>query len=323
MNHRRTALALPVPRLRSHWRAAPPRRCNPPSRSPANSHRRPARRRSPSSRGGTASATPCCRSWCAAPRARTATSRWPPSACMPRARARPSAARRCCPPSACPRWASTATPAAARPSRSDRRTCAAAASAWMCRGRSTSRAGCAPALRPRAAEALAAEYGTRGVRMLVVSDVATNYFTLVGAQRQLETVRAIAAAHDETLRLVQARAARGAGNAVRRGPRADRGAAGGCGDPAARNAGGGVAPSHRRAHRRPGVQCGEHRAVEGRCRPCRRRAPASRPRCSSAGPTCWRSRRSWKPRISAASRPPPNGSRACSWAPCSAATAWS
>ena len=56
-----------------------------------------------------------------------------------------------------------------------------------------------------AAEALAAEYGTRGVRMLAVSDVATNYFTLVGAQRQLETVRAIAAAHHETLRLVQAR----------------------------------------------------------------------------------------------------------------------
>ena len=56
-----------------------------------------------------------------------------------------------------------------------------------------------------AAEALAAEYGARGVRMLVVSDVATNYFTLVGAQRQLQTVSAIAAAHKETLRLVQAR----------------------------------------------------------------------------------------------------------------------
>jgi multidrug efflux system outer membrane protein len=56
-----------------------------------------------------------------------------------------------------------------------------------------------------AAEALAAEYGASGVRLLVVSDVTTNYFTLVGAQRQLETVRAIAAAHNETLRLVQAR----------------------------------------------------------------------------------------------------------------------
>jgi outer membrane protein TolC len=35
--------------------------------------------------------------------------------------------------------------------------------------------------------------------------VATSYFTLTGALRQLETVRAIAAAHDETLRLVLAR----------------------------------------------------------------------------------------------------------------------
>ena len=56
-----------------------------------------------------------------------------------------------------------------------------------------------------AAEALAAEHGARGVRLIVVSDVATNYFTLVGALRQLETVRAISAAHDETLRLVSAR----------------------------------------------------------------------------------------------------------------------
>ena len=38
-----------------------------------------------------------------------------------------------------------------------------------------------------------------------MSDVATNYFTLVGALRQLERVRAISAAHDETLRLVTAR----------------------------------------------------------------------------------------------------------------------
>lgn len=63
------------------------------------------------------------------------------------------------------------------------------------------RAGAAAA----SAEASAAEYGARGVRLLVVSDVATNYFTLVGAQRQLVTVQAIAAAQSETLRLVQAR----------------------------------------------------------------------------------------------------------------------
>ncbi|MCU1749808.1 TolC family protein [Pseudomonas sp. 6D_7.1_Bac1] len=55
------------------------------------------------------------------------------------------------------------------------------------------------------AEALAAEHGVRGVRLLVMSDVATNYFTLVGALRQAETLRAISAAQDETLRLVTAR----------------------------------------------------------------------------------------------------------------------
>ena len=38
-----------------------------------------------------------------------------------------------------------------------------------------------------------------------MTDVATNYFILTGALRQLETVRAISAAHDETLRLVTAR----------------------------------------------------------------------------------------------------------------------
>lgn len=56
-----------------------------------------------------------------------------------------------------------------------------------------------------AAEALAAEYGVRGVRLMVVSDVASNYFTWLGALRQLDTLRQISAAHDETLKLVQAR----------------------------------------------------------------------------------------------------------------------
>ena len=59
--------------------------------------------------------------------------------------------------------------------------------------------------RAAAADAVAAEDGERAVRLLVMTDVATNYFTLVGAQHQLETVRAIAAAEDETLRLVRAR----------------------------------------------------------------------------------------------------------------------
>ena len=54
-------------------------------------------------------------------------------------------------------------------------------------------------------ERIATEDGARAVRLLVLTDVATNYFTLVGAQKQLETVRAISAAHDETLRLVTAR----------------------------------------------------------------------------------------------------------------------
>ncbi|WP_248324170.1 efflux transporter outer membrane subunit [Caballeronia sp. Sq4a] len=63
------------------------------------------------------------------------------------------------------------------------------------------RAGAAAA----AADTRTAEDVARGVRLLVVSDVATNYFTLVGALRQLDTVRAISAARDETLRLVTAR----------------------------------------------------------------------------------------------------------------------
>jgi NodT family efflux transporter outer membrane factor (OMF) lipoprotein len=52
---------------------------------------------------------------------------------------------------------------------------------------------------------MATEHGARGVRLLVLTDVASNYFSLVGALRQLETVRAISAAQDETLRLVTAR----------------------------------------------------------------------------------------------------------------------
>lgn len=63
------------------------------------------------------------------------------------------------------------------------------------------RAGAAAA----AAEAQASEDQARGMRLLVVADVASNYFTLVGATRQLDTVRAIAAAQEETLRLVTAR----------------------------------------------------------------------------------------------------------------------
>ncbi|MFH1815168.1 MAG: TolC family protein [Pseudomonadota bacterium] len=63
------------------------------------------------------------------------------------------------------------------------------------------RAGAAAA----AADAAARQDQARGVRLLVLADVASNYFTLVGALRQLDTVRAIARAQDETLRLVTAR----------------------------------------------------------------------------------------------------------------------
>lgn len=59
--------------------------------------------------------------------------------------------------------------------------------------------------RAAAADVLAAEHGMRGVRLLVMTDVASNYFLLTGALRQLETLRSIAAAHDETLRLTEAR----------------------------------------------------------------------------------------------------------------------
>jgi multidrug efflux system outer membrane protein len=55
------------------------------------------------------------------------------------------------------------------------------------------------------ADALAAQDSMRGVRLLVMSDVVSNYFTLVGAQRQVATLRAISAMQDETLRLVTAR----------------------------------------------------------------------------------------------------------------------
>jgi len=63
------------------------------------------------------------------------------------------------------------------------------------------RAGAAAA----AADTKATEDQARGVRLLVLSDVASNYFMLVGALQQLEAVRAISAAQDETLRLVTAR----------------------------------------------------------------------------------------------------------------------
>jgi len=55
------------------------------------------------------------------------------------------------------------------------------------------------------ADALATEDGVRGVRLLVMTDVTTPLLHAVGALNQLATLRAISAAQDETLRLVQAR----------------------------------------------------------------------------------------------------------------------
>ena len=55
------------------------------------------------------------------------------------------------------------------------------------------------------ADTMTAEDAARGVKLLVLTDVATSYFTLVGALHQLDTMRAISAAQDETLRLVKAR----------------------------------------------------------------------------------------------------------------------
>ncbi|MCL1089104.1 TolC family protein [Shewanella profunda] len=55
------------------------------------------------------------------------------------------------------------------------------------------------------ADAQTSEDQARAVRLLVLTDVASNYFRLTGAMRQLDTVRAIAATQEETLRLVTAR----------------------------------------------------------------------------------------------------------------------
>ena len=116
-----------------------------------------------------------------------------------------------------------------------------------------------------AADAIATEHDARGVRLLVITDVATNYFTLVGALRQLETVRAIAAAHEETLRLVTARAACRPRHAIRRRARADGRFDDACFDTTARNPCRRIASPHRRADRRPGVQRGQHHADAQRC----------------------------------------------------------
>ncbi|MEH8015769.1 TolC family protein [Rheinheimera muenzenbergensis] len=56
-----------------------------------------------------------------------------------------------------------------------------------------------------AADVRASEAHVRGVRLLVVAEVASNYFTLMGAIRQLDTVTAIAQTQQQTLQQVTAR----------------------------------------------------------------------------------------------------------------------
>ena len=138
------------------------------------------------------------------------------------------------------------------------------------------------------ADALAAEHGVRGVRLLVMTDVATNYFTLVGALRQLDTLRAISAAQDETLRLVQARHRAGLATPfdVERA------------QTDAESARAQIPPLETIAavsRHRIAVLIGdqafhgrEHRALARRPGRPGRSSPDSPPRCCSAGPTCWR-----------------------------------
>jgi outer membrane protein TolC len=114
-----------------------------------------------------------------------------------------------------------------------------------------------------AAETLAAEHTVRGVRLLVMTDVATNYFTLVGALRQLDTLRAISAAQDETLRLVTARHAPASprrSTSSARKPKLRKPA------PRSRRSrrGGRIASPHRGADWRPGVQRRQHQPLARR-----------------------------------------------------------
>ena len=179
------------------------------------------------------------------------------------------------------------------------------------------RAGAAAA----AADTLATENTARGVRLLVMTDVATNYFTLVGALRQLDTVRAISAAQDETLRLVSARQRAGLAtpfDVERAQTEASR----------ARAA---IPPLETLAavsRHRIAVLIGDQAFNAASIVPSTHRANGSagaagttRRRCCSAGPTCSPRRRNSTPPMRAASRRWPSGFRGCSSARCSAARA--
>ena len=120
------------------------------------------------------------------------------------------------------------------------------------------RAGAAAA----AADRMATEDQARGVRLLVLSDVASNYFTLVGALQQLETVRAHlgssgrdASSRDRTTSCGPRFRLRCRARPHRCGERARS-------DTAARDVGRGLATPHRRADRKPGRRCGDDQALE-------------------------------------------------------------
>jgi outer membrane protein TolC len=164
------------------------------------------------------------------------------------------------------------------------------------------RAGAAAA----AADTLAVENGVRGVRLLVMSEVATNYFTLKGAVKQLETVRAISAAQDETARLVTARQRVGLAtpfDVERAQTEASRARAA---IPPLETL---AAASRHRIAVLIGSQAFNARA--SRRRPSspqfRRRVPANPPSCCSGGPTCSRQARSSMPRTRAGNRRWPSG----------------
>ena len=169
-----------------------------------------------------------------------------------------------------------------------------------------------------AADTRAAEHGARGVRLLVMTDVATNYFTLAGALQQLETVRAIAAAQDETLRLVSARQRAGLATPfdVERA-QTDASRAHAAIPPLETLA----AVSRHRIAVLIGDQAFNAASIVPWTGESSFRLPGrdNPPRCSSAGRTCSRSRRSSTPPTRAGSRRTRNGSRGSSSALSSAA----
>jgi hypothetical protein len=117
-----------------------------------------------------------------------------------------------------------------------------------------------------AADALAAAHGVRGVRLLVMTDVADQ---LLHAGRR--TAPARHAARDFQPPMTRPAPGAGAlsgrpGDALRRGARADRCRIGTRADPAAGDDRGGLAAPHRGADRRPGLPWREHRAVARRRR---------------------------------------------------------